>query len=58
MSVMGMPVEGRCCDAQTVRPQLPQGLNEAHMKSLTGNAMHVAVVGTLLMVAISEARVL
>ena len=51
MSVMGMPVEGRCCDAQTVR-------HEAHMKSLTGNAMHVAVVGTLLMVAISEARVL
>lgn len=61
-SVMGVPLPGRPRStlskamANDMRIHLPANLSEASMKSLTGNGMHVSVVGTLMMCILADVR--
>lgn len=46
---MGVPLPGRAHKCkEDLLPQLPD-LSERSIRSLSGNAMHTAVIGTLLM---------
>ena len=61
-SVMGVPLPGRPSnsapkDSSPVLCHVPANLSDTALKSITGNGMHVAVVGTILMCILAEVKV-
>ena len=57
---LGYPTIGRADTVsgvcQDMHIRLPHGIAESNIRSLTGNAMHLCVLGAILMVVLAEVK--